>query len=62
MIAKHDLYGKIIKTGKRTFIEKEVFEEKFGNSYKYEDLINHKKCDNRWEKIFNFWKDEGFIE
>ena len=50
-----------LKTSETSYVEKEFFEEMFGDSYDYEELINHEKATERWKEIFSYWKSEGII-
>ena len=51
-----------ISTGEHTAIRKDVFENKFDGKYDFEYLSNHENCSERWQEIFNYWKNEGFIQ
>lgn len=52
---------KYLKTGENTAVNKEVFENMFGDSYDYDTLKNHEKAEDRWKDIFDYWKEENFI-
>lgn len=50
------------KTGKNKIIYVEDFEDKFGDSYNYNELINHKNVTDGWKVVFEEWKQKDILK
>ena len=54
--------GKILKTTENNYVTKRDFENKFGVTSSYENLIKHPKVTSRWIRIFDKWKEKGILD
>ena len=51
----------LIKTSPNRYMQMDLFNEKFGKTRVYKELVNHENADDKWKERFGWMKEQGIL-